>query len=108
MLDLYYTNPSITDVPDDPGSLELAGSIDLDAHRSLAVLFDKGSQAGVVLKYFEDSFLQPGQVATLMDIFVANARELGGNRQALAAFETMHGIFEAALAKGAGLVAFGD
>ncbi len=47
MLDLYYTNPSNTDVPDDPGSLELTGSIDLDAHHSLAVLFDKGSQAPV-------------------------------------------------------------
>ncbi len=31
-----------------------------------------------MLKYFEDSFLKPGQVATLMDIFVAKARELGG------------------------------
>ena len=62
----------------------------------------------MVLKYFEDSFLKPGQVATLMDIFVAKARELGGNRQALAAFEMMHGLFEAALAKGAGLVSFGD
>lgn len=108
MLDLYYTDPSTTDMPDDPGSLELAGSIDLDAHRSLAVLFDKGSQAGAGLKYFEDSFLQPAQVATLMKIFMANARELGSNCEALAAFEAMRGIFEAALVKGAGLAAFSD
>jgi hypothetical protein len=108
MLDLYYIDPFTADMPDDPGSLELAGSIDLANHRSLAVLFDKGSQAGAGLKYFEDSFLQPAQIATLMKIFMANACELGSNRQALAAFEAMRGIFEAALVKGAGLVAFSD
>lgn len=108
MLDLYYTDPSTLDMPDDPGRLQLAGSIDLDAHRSLVVLFDKGSKVGAGLKYFEDSFLQPAQVATLLKIFTANAHELGGNRQALAAFEAMHGVFEAAVSKGAGLVAFSD
>lgn len=108
MLDIYYTDPSTTDMPEDPGSLELAGSIELDAHRSLAVLFDKGTKAGASFKYFEDSLLTPAQVATLLKIFTSNVGELGGNRQALAAFDAMRGIFEGAVSKGAGLVAFGD
>jgi len=108
VLDIYYTDPSTTDMPDDPSGLELAGSIDLDAHRSLAVLFDKGSLAGAGLRYFEDSFLQPAQVATLMKIFTANVSELGGNREALEAFEAMRSLFEAALVRGAGLAAFCD
>lgn len=108
MLDLYYTDPSTTDIPDDPRTLELAGSIDLDAHRSLAVLFDKGSLAGAGLKYFEDSFLQPAQVATLTKIFTANVHELGSNRQALEAFGAMRSLFEATLVRGAGLAAFCD
>lgn len=108
MLDLYYTDPSTLGMPDDPGRLELAGSIDLDAHRSLVVLFDKCSKAGADLKYFEDSFLKPAQVAKLLKIFTASSHELGGNRQALAAFEVMHSVFETAVSKGAGLVAFSD
>ncbi|MDR6841804.1 hypothetical protein [Pseudoxanthomonas sacheonensis] len=108
MLDIYYTDPSTTDMPDDPSGLELAGSIDLDAHRSLAVLFDKGSLAGAGLKYFEDSFLQPAQITTLMKIFTTNVSELGGNRGALDAFAAMRSLFEAALVRGAGLVAFCD
>ncbi|KAF1705885.1 hypothetical protein [Pseudoxanthomonas sacheonensis] len=108
MLDIYYTDPSTNDKPDDPSGLELAGSIELDAHRSLAVLFDKGSLAGAGLRYFEDSFLQPAQIATLMKVFTANVSELGSNREALEAFEAMRSLFEAALTRGAGLVAFCD
>jgi len=42
MLDIYYVPPSIKVKPEAPDRLELAGSIDLDAHRSLAALFEKG------------------------------------------------------------------
>lgn len=108
MLDIYYTNPSTTAMPEDPGSLELAGSIDLDAHRSLAALFEKGRQAGADLRYFEDSMLKPAQVATLLKTFTTNANELAGNKQALAAFDAMRGVLEAAVSRGMGLVAFGD
>jgi len=52
--------------------------------------------------------LTPVQVATLLKVFTSNVGELGGNRQALAAFDAMRGIFEGAVGKGAGLVAFGD
>lgn len=34
----YYTNPSTTALPDDPGSLKLADSIGLDAHRASGVV----------------------------------------------------------------------
>ncbi|MFB7146976.1 hypothetical protein ACFCY3_20590 [Agrobacterium deltaense] len=47
MLDIYYADFDTTVIPSDPGCLELAGSIDLDAHRSLAALFDKALRAGV-------------------------------------------------------------
>ncbi|WP_295983397.1 hypothetical protein [uncultured Variovorax sp.] len=108
MLDIYYTDPSTTDMPEDPGRLEHAGSIDLDAHRSLAALFEKGRQAGADLRYFEDSMLKPSQVATLLKTFNANVGDLKGSRQALAAFEAMRGVLEAAVNRGMGLAAFGD
>jgi hypothetical protein len=108
MLDIYYADPAATVMPEDPGRLELAGSIDLDAHRSLAALFDKGRQAGVDLRYFEDSLLAPAQVAILLRTFTANAGELEGNRQALAAFGAMRDLLEEAVSRGMGLVAFGD
>lgn len=108
MLDIYYAPSSTKAMPEDPGSLEFAGSIDLDAHRSLAALFDKGRQAGADLRYSDDSMLEPAQVATLLKVFTANAGELSGNRQALAAFAAMRELLEAAVGKGCGLVAFGD
>jgi hypothetical protein len=52
MLDIYHAPPSITVMPEGPGHLEFAGYIDLDAHRSLASLFDKGRQVGADLQYF--------------------------------------------------------
>lgn len=108
MLDIYYADPATTAMPEDPGSLELAGSIDLDAHRALAALFDKGRQAGADLRYFEDSMLTPTQVAILLKTFLANARSLDGNRQALAAFDSMRSLLQGAADRGMGLVAFGD
>ncbi|NTI64171.1 hypothetical protein G6L85_21895 [Agrobacterium rhizogenes] len=108
MLDIYYAGPFTTLMPRNPGHLELAGSIDLRAHRSLATLFDKGRQAGADLRYFEDSMLKPAQVTMLLETFTANLRELQGDRQALAAFDMMRGLFEGAVSRGMGLVAFAD
>lgn len=108
MLDIYYADLATTFMPDDPDRLELAGSIDLDAHRLLADLFDKGRQAGADLRYFEDSMLSPGQVVTLLSTFLANERGFEESRHALAAFDSMRGILERAANRGMGLVAFGD
>lgn len=108
MLDIYYADPSITVIPEDPGELEFAGSIDIDAHRSLAVLIDKSGQAEICLKYFEDSLLMPAQVASLLGIVVADGGEREGNAQAFVASEAIRGILETAVSKGLGLVAFGD
>ncbi|MDR6591187.1 MULTISPECIES: hypothetical protein [Agrobacterium tumefaciens complex] len=44
MLDIYYADFDTTFMPLNPGCLELAGSIDLDAHRLLAALFDKAGR----------------------------------------------------------------
>jgi len=108
MLDIYYAPPFTVHMPENPDQLELAGSMDLHAHRSLAVLLDKGSKAGADLRYFEDSMLRPAQVVILLEIFMANARELEGNHLALAAFDVMHTLLEAAVSRGAGLIAFSD
>lgn len=108
MLDIYYADRTTTFMPEGPGRLGFAGSIDLDAHRSLAVLFDKGRQAGADLRYFEDSLLKPAQVVILLKTFLANERDLEGTRQALAAFDSMCGLLERAANRGLGLVAFGD
>nr|WP_298097930.1 hypothetical protein [uncultured Shinella sp.] len=108
MLDIYYAEPFTTVLPQNPDRLELAGSIDFDAHRSLATLFDKGRQAGADLRYFEDTMLKPAQVTKLLETFTENACELQGNRQALAAFDMMCGLLERAVSRGMGLIAFAD
>lgn len=108
MLDIYYADRAATFMPEDPGHLELAGSIDLDGHRSLAVLFDKGRRAGADLRYFGDSMLNPEQVMILLKTFLANERSLEGNRHVLTAFDSMRGLLERAANRGMGLVAFGD
>lgn len=108
MLDIYYVDPSITVMPEDPGKLELAGSIDVDAHRSLSLFLDKSREAKIRLSYFEDSLLTPAQVAILLEILGANAHELERNGQAFAAFDVMRDILERAVHRGAGLVAFSD
>ncbi|MGY5776480.1 hypothetical protein [Rhizobium sp. LEGMi135b] len=108
MLDIYYTDPSITVAPEDPGNLELAGSIDLNAHRSLALLVDKSAQTKIRLKYFEDSMLKPVEVETLLELVIASAEDLESNGQAFAAFEVIRGILESAVSKGMGLITFSD
>ncbi|MFK3781506.1 hypothetical protein [Agrobacterium sp. NPDC089420] len=108
MLDIYYADPLTVILPRNPERLEFAASIDLDTHQSLAVLFDKGRRAGAGLAYFEDSLLKPTQILILLEVFAANTRELAGNRQALAAVDMMREIFERAVSRGVGLVAFAD
>ena len=94
MLDIYFAPPLTTSVPADPGQMELAGAIDVDAHRSLAPLFEKGRQAGADLQYFQDSILEPAQVAVLLQIFMANALEPEGRQPA---FDAMRRLLEEAV-----------
>ncbi|MBT2116626.1 hypothetical protein KK141_06595 [Dyella sp. LX-66] len=108
MLDIYYADASITVMPEDPGELEFAGSIDVEAHRSVALLIDRSGQADIRFRYFEDSLLTAAQVVSLLEIVVANADEREGDGQASAALATMRGILERAVSEGLGLVAFGD
>ncbi|MCI4591326.1 hypothetical protein MOK15_14655 [Sphingobium sp. BYY-5] len=108
MLDIYYAPPSTRFMPEEPGHLEFAGSIDLDAHRSLATLFEKSRQAGTDLLYFRDSMLKPAQVTILLQTFMANAPGLGGSGQSLAAFNAIRDLLEGAVSRGMGLVAFSD
>lgn len=108
MLDIYYAGSSVTVIPEAPSHLELAGSLDLEAHRLLAALFEKSRQAGADLQYFQDSLLKPAQVVILLETFLANAHELRGDRRALAAFEVMRGVLEGAVSRGLGLAAFAD
>lgn len=108
MLDIYYIDPFITIAPEDPGNLELAGSIDLNAHRSLALLVDKSEQTKIRLRYFEDSMLKPVEVETLLELVIAGGKNLEGNGQAFAALEVIRHILESAVSKGMGLVTFSD
>ena len=108
MLDIYYAPPSTLSVPEAPGQLEFAGSIDLDAHRALVALFETGRHAGADLQYFRDSMLNPVQVTILLQTFTANAPELQANRQSLAAFDAVRDLLEEAASRGVGLVAFSD
>lgn len=108
MLDIYYADPSITIMPESPGDLQLAGSIDFGAHRSLALLLDKNRQTKMRLDYFGDSMLTPAQVATLLELVIDNPDDLRSNGQASAALEVIRGILESAVNKGMGLVAFSD
>ncbi|MBB4403871.1 MULTISPECIES: hypothetical protein [Rhizobium/Agrobacterium group] len=108
MLDIYYAELDTKLMPADACGLELAGSIDLDAHRLLAALFDKGRQAGAHLSYFEDTLLEPVQVGILLNILLTNEYILEGNEHALAAFNSMRDLLERAAKRGVGLLAFAD
>lgn len=108
MLDLYYAPSSTRLVPEQPGELEFAGSIDLDAHRSLAALFEQGRLAGADLQYLGDSMLKPEQVTILLRIFMANAPEPERSGRSPAAFDAVRDLLERAAGRGMGLVAFGD
>ncbi|UXS41801.1 hypothetical protein FY150_18750 [Agrobacterium tumefaciens] len=108
MLDIYYADFDTTVIPSDPGCLELAGSIDLHAHRSLAALFDKARRAGADLRYFDDTLLEPRQVAILLNILLTNEDVLEGNEHALAAFNSIRDLVQRAAKRGVGLVAFAD
>ncbi|MGV1956800.1 hypothetical protein ACQZ5G_17245 [Agrobacterium sp. 22-214-1] len=108
MLDIYYADFDTTVIPSDPGCLELAGSSDLHAHRSLAALFDKARRAGADLRYFDDTLLEPRQVAILLNILLTNEDVLEGNEHALAAFNSIRDLVQRAAKRGVGLVAFAD
>jgi hypothetical protein len=108
MLDFYFVPSSCAAMPEDPHGLAHAGSIDLDAHRALAIVFDQCRQAGAELSYFEDALLRPNQVVTMLGVFNANADTLGIDGGRLAAFKTMRGILARAAEQGAGLAAFCD
>ena len=89
-------------MPEDPHGLVQAGAIDLDAHRSLADVFDQCRQAGVDFSYFRDTLLRPDQVMTMLGVFNTNADALCGR---VAAFKA---ILARAAEQGMGLVAFCD
>lgn len=108
MLDIYYADFDTTVISSDPGCLELAGSIDLHAHRLLAALFDKARRAGADLRYFDDTLLEPRQVAILLNILLTNEDVLEGNEHALAAFNSIRDLVQRAAKRGVGLVAFAD
>ncbi len=108
MLDIYYAPPSTLTMPEEPGRLEFAGSIDLDTHRSLAALFEEGRQAGADLRYLQDSMLNPAQVAILLRTFMTNAPALEESGSSLPAFDAVRNLLEEAVSKGMGLVAFSD
>ncbi len=108
MLDIYYAPPSTLLTPEEPGQLEFAGSIDLDAHRSLATLLERGRQAGADLQYFRDSMLNPAQVAILLQTFRAHSPELEGSRHSRATFDAVRNLLEEAVGRGMGLIAFSD
>lgn len=92
-------------MPRDPRGLVHAGSIDFDAHRSLAAVFDQCRQAGANLTYFDDSLLRPEQVVTMQRVFDANT---GAHRGQIAAFKAIRGILDRAAEQGMGLAAFCD
>lgn len=65
MLDIYFVDPICRHLPKDPSGLAHAGCVDLDAHRSLAALFDRCIQGGANLKYFDDTLLRAEQVVSM-------------------------------------------
>jgi hypothetical protein len=108
MLDIYFIDHSRTHMPKDPRGLERAGAIDFDAHGSLAALFDACSQAGLNMRYFDDSLLSPAQVVRMLEMFIAKAGTLASHRGQAAAFKAMHDMLSRAADRGMGLAAFCD
>ncbi len=108
MLDIYFVPASCTAMPEDPHGLVHAGPIDLDAHRSLADVFDQCRQAGVDFSYLRDTLLRPDQVVTMLGVFNTNAGTFGIDRGRGAVFQAVRGIFARAAEHGMGLVAFCD
>ncbi len=108
MLDLYFVESTCRHLPKDPRGLELAGSVDLDAHCSIAALFDRCVRKGANLDYFDDSLLRAEQVVTMLEVFTANAPEAGAQHAQIAAFKSIHAILTQAKAQGMGLAAFCD
>jgi hypothetical protein len=108
MLDIYFVPSSCRSIPKDPRGLVHAGSIDFDAHRSLAVVFDQCGQAGANLSYFDDSLLCPEQVVTMRRVFDANTGSLCAHSRQTAAFKAIRGILDRAAEEGSGLAAFCD
>lgn len=108
MLDIYFVPSSCQVMPKDPRGLVHAGSIDFDAHRSLAVVFDQCGHAGANLSYFGDSLLCPEQVVTMRRVFAASTGVLGAHRGQIAAFKAIRGILDRAAEEDSGLAAFCD
>jgi hypothetical protein len=108
MLDVYFVPSSCSAMPKDPRGLVHAGSIDFDAHRSLAVVFDQCGQAGANLSYFDDSLLPLEQVVTMQRVFDENTSSLGAHSGQTAAFKAIRGILDRAAERGMGLAAFCD
>jgi hypothetical protein len=108
MLDIYFVPSSCMAMPEDPRGLVHAGSIDFDAHRSLAVVFDQCGHAGANLSYFGDSLLRPEQVVTMRRVFAASTGVLGAHRGQIAAFKAIRGILDRAAEEDSGLAAFCD
>lgn len=108
MLDIYYAPAAIASCRDDPDGLELAGSIDLDTHKSLSGLFDAGGKIGIHMKYVDDAFIEPGQVARLSAVFNDHAALLPDHRTAREGYAVMTAIFSKAVKENLGLLTFSD
>ena len=101
MLDIYFVPFSCRAMPKDPRGLVHVGSIDFDAHRSLAVVFDQCGHAGANLSYFGDSLLLDGRDRHRKDqhvrlmVAIVRMEEPAGDldRLALEALERSHVLF---------------
>ncbi|HEX7804300.1 MAG TPA: hypothetical protein VF471_16245 [Pseudoxanthomonas sp.] len=111
MIDIYLLEAGGSahggsDFPDESNWL---GSIDLDEHRRLLLLFKKCELRGARFSYFEDSVLRLEEVRTMNEVFDKGFDEIArGDPETVDAYEKFKKILSAALYRNAGMAGFCD
>jgi hypothetical protein len=91
-----------------PDENKWLGSIGLDEHKRLLLLFKKCESAGIRLSYFEDSVLSLEEVRIMNEVFDKGFDEIEGDPRAVNAYEKFKKILSAALYRNSGMASFCD
>jgi hypothetical protein len=108
MLDIYYIESCLSEIPDTPDESKHLGSIELNQHKLLEPLFKKCEQKNINFPYFEDSLLTLKEVEEMWRIFNENSQLMETSQIGKEAYKQLKEILLFAIHKRVGLVSYCD
>jgi hypothetical protein len=108
MLDIYYIEGEVLEIPETPDEKMHIISIDMSQHQSLEKIFEKCEEMGIIFSYFDDSLINQINTIKMLGIFKKNIQLIENNRLGQESYKLLESILLIAIDKNYGLVAYCD